>query len=145
MRWTGHRCPNWNLNLLLVLRWDRGRTIWKRNYWGRVWNDYLWSFGNIQYTFIKRRYQNQVCFHIWIFQRILHMMLLIFSNFGAKLLSTHTRYFAALENERFELLYTNWLLTCFGQVPLFFWFDFFLEARTEIHKYFRSFFGANGN
>ena len=67
MGWIGHRCPNWNLNLLLILRWDRGRTIWKRNYWGRVWNDYLWSFGNIQYTFIKRRYQNQVCFHIWLF------------------------------------------------------------------------------
>ena len=36
----------------------------------------------------------------------------------------------------------NWLLTCFGQGPLFFWFDFFLEARAEIQKYFRSFFGA---
>ena len=39
----------------------------------------------------------------------------------------------------------SYLLTFFGQVHLFFWFDFFLEARAEIQKYFRSFFGANEN
>ena len=30
-------------------------------------------------------------------------------------------------------------------MPLFFWFDLFLEARAEMQKYFGSFFGANEN
>ena len=30
-------------------------------------------------------------------------------------------------------------------MPLFFWSDLFLEARAEIQKYFRSFFGASEN
>ena len=30
-------------------------------------------------------------------------------------------------------------------MPLFFWFDLFLEARAEIPKYYRSYFGANEN
>ena len=28
-------------------------------------------------------------------------------------------------------------------MPLFFWYDLFLEARAEIQIYFRSYFGAN--
>ena len=31
------------------------------------------------------------------------------------------------------------------KVPLFFWFDLFLETRAEIQKHFRSYFGANLN